>query len=100
SHTRRIEEWAATWRDRGWPTARNGKQETPVYLLDTYPQTLYDDPPRLAALVGDVGWVTAAIRTLGVDAVMAELKTADAAAPGELQLTGIQAVVRRQAHHL
>jgi Trypsin-like peptidase domain len=80
-HTQRIEEWAATWRDRGWPTARDSEQGTPLYLLDRYPQTLYGDPPRLAALAGDVGWVTATIGTLGVDAVLAELKTATAAAP-------------------
>ena len=99
-HARRIEEWAATWRDRGWPAARDGKQGTPLYLLDRYPRTLYGDPPRLAALAGDVGWVTAAIRTLGVDAVLAELKTAGAAAPGEPRLAAMHAVVRGQAHHL
>jgi WD40 repeat protein len=99
-HTRRIEEWAATWRDRGWPAARDGTQGTPLYLLDRYPQALYGDPPRLAALVGDVDWVTAVIRTLGVDAVMAELKTAGAAASGEPRLAAMQAAVRGQAHHL
>ena len=99
-HARRIDEWAATWRDRGWPTARDGEQGTPLYLLDRYPRTLYGDPPRLAALAGDVGWVTAAIRTLGVDAVLAELKTAGAAAPGEPRLAAMHAVVRGQAHHL
>ena len=99
-HARRIDEWAATWRDRGWPTARDGKQGTPLYLLDRYPRTLYGDPPRLAALAGDAGWVTAAIRTLGVDAVLAELKTAGAAAPGEPRLAAMHAVVRGQAHHL
>ena len=52
-HAHRIEEWAATWRDRGWPAAGDGEQGTPLYLLDRYPQTLYGDPPRLAALAGD-----------------------------------------------
>ena len=99
-HARRIDEWAATWRDRGWPAAHDGEQGTPLYLLDRYPQTLYGDPPRLAALAGDAGWVTAAIRTLGVDAVLAELKTAGAAAPGEPRLAAMHAVVRGQAHHL
>jgi WD40 repeat protein len=99
-HTRRIDEWAATWRDRGWPAARDGEQGTPLYLLDRYPRTLYEDPPRLAALVGDVGWVTAAIRTLGVDAVLAELRTAGPAAPGEPRLAAMHAAVRGQAHHL
>ena len=99
-HDRRIEEWATTWWDRGWPVARDGGQGTPLYLLDRYPRTLYDDPPRLAALAGDAGWVTAAIQTLGIDAVMAELKTAGAAAPGEQRLAAMHAVVRGQAHHL
>ncbi len=49
---------------------------------------------------GDVGWVTVAIRTLGVDAVLAELKTACAAAPGEPQRAAMHAVVQGQAHHL
>jgi hypothetical protein len=56
--------------------------------------------PRLAALAGDVGWVTAVIRTLGVDAVLAELKTAGVAAPREPRLAAMHAVVRGQAHHL
>ena len=99
-HFRRIDEWAATWRDRGWPAAHDGEEGTPLYLLDTYPRTLYDDPPRLAALAGDVGWVTAAIRTLGVNAVLAELKTAGAAAPSEPRLAAMHAVVRGQAHYL
>ena len=99
-HTRRIDQWAVTWRDHGWPTARDGQEGTPLYLLDRYPQTLYSDPSQLAALAGDVGWVTAAIRTLGVDAVLAELKTAGAAAPSEPRLTAMHAVVRGQAHQL
>ena len=99
-HTRRIEEWAATWRDRGWPAAHDGEQEIRLYLLDRYPRTLYGDPPRLAAVAGDAGWVTAGIRALGVDAVLAELKTAGAAAPDEPRLAAMHAVVRGQAHHL
>ena len=99
-HIRRIHEWAATWRDRSWPTAHDGEQGIPLYLLDRYPRTLYGDLPRLAALAGDAGWVTATIRTLGVDAALAELKTAGAAAPSEPQLAAMHAVVRGQAHHL
>jgi len=100
AHARRIEEWAGTWRDRGWPTSREDQDGTPLYLFDTYPQALYGDPPRLAALAGDAGWVAAAIRTLGVDAVLAELKTASTAAPGEPRLAVMHTVVRGQAHHL
>jgi hypothetical protein len=80
-HSRRIREWAAAWQDRGWPTGRDGQNGTPLYLLDTYPRTLYGDPPQLAALAGDVGWVIAAIQALGVDAVLAELRTAISNAP-------------------
>jgi WD40 repeat protein len=99
-HTRRIHQWAAAWRDRGWPAARDGEQGTPLYLLDRYPQTLYGDPPGLAIVAGDAGWVTAAIQALGVDAVLAELKTAAAAVPGEPRLAATHAVVQGQAHHL
>ena len=99
-HARRLEEWAASWRDRGWPTSRDGQDGTPLYLFDTYPQALYGDSPRLAALAGDASWVAAAIRTLGVDVVLAELKTASAAVRGEPRLTAMHAVVRGQAHHL
>ena len=99
-HARRVEEWAATWRDRGWPAARDGRDGTPLYLLDRYPRTLYGDPPRLAALAGNVGWVTTAIQTLGVYAVLAELKTAAAGAPGEPRLAAMHGVVQGQAHHL
>jgi hypothetical protein len=100
AHARRIREWAATWRDRGWPAARGTERGTPLYLLDTYPQTLHGDPARLAALAGDAGWVTTAIQSLGVDAVLAGLRTASTAAPGEPRLAAMHAVVRRQAHHL
>jgi WD40 repeat protein len=99
-HARRIEEWAAAWRERGWPAPSDGQEGTPLYLFDRYPQTLYDDPPRLAALAGDASWVTAGVRALGVDAVLAELTTAGAAAPGEPGLTAMHAAVRGQAHHL
>ena len=51
-------------------------------------------------MAGDVSWVTAAVRALGVDAVLAELKTAGTAAPGEPRLAAMHAVVRGQAHHL
>ena len=99
-HARRIDQWAAIWRDRGWPDTSDGRDGIPLYLLDAYPRTLYGDPPRLAALAGDADWVTAGIRALGVDAVLAELKTAVAAAPGEPRLAAMHAVVRGQAHHL
>ena len=100
-HGRRIDEWAATWRDRGLPAARDGTQGTPPYLLDSGTRgcsmTIRRGWPNWP---GDVGWVTAAIQALGVDAVLAELKTADAAAPGEPRLAAMHAVVRGQAQCL
>ena len=39
-------------------------------------------------------------QALGVDPVLAELKKAGAAAPGEPRLAAMYAVVRGQAHHL
>ena len=94
-YLRRIHQWADSWQAAGWPPMDGAGHGTPRYLLDTYPSTLTEDPPRLAALAGDAGWVTAAIQTLGVDAVLAELKTAGAAAPGEPRLAAMHAVVRR-----
>ena len=99
-YLRRIHQWADGWRAAGWPSMDGAGHGTPRYLLDTYPSTLTEDPPRLAALAGDAGWVTAAIQALGVDAVLAELKTADATAPGEPRLAAMHAVVRGQARHL
>ena len=99
-HVFRIRDWAAEWRDRSWPAPRDGAKGTPPYLLDKYPQTLRDDPPLLAAVVGDVGWVTAAIRTLSVDAMLGELKAADAAAASEPRLAAMHAVVRGQSYNL
>ena len=96
-----IHRWARSWSDVGWPViADDPAARVPEYLLANYPSTLTEDPPRLAALAGDAGWVTAAIRTLGVDAVLAELKTARTVAPGEPRLAAMHAVVRVQAHHL
>jgi hypothetical protein len=99
-YLRQIHQWADSWQAAGWPPMDGAGHGTPRYLLDTYPSTLTEDPPRLAALAGDAGWVTTAIQTLGVDAVLAELKTAVAAAPGEPRLGAMHAVVRGQAHHL
>ena len=96
----RIHQWADSWRAAGWPPLDGAGQGTPRYLLDTYPSTLTEDPPRLAALAGDAGWVTTAIQTLGVDAVLAELKTVGAVVPSERRLAAIQTIVRGQAHHL
>ena len=54
-------------RPLGWPTPADREEGTPRYLLDTYPSTLTQDPRRLAELASDIGWVEAAIASVGVD---------------------------------
>ncbi len=62
----RIDRWADKWRDAGWPVPAGEDGNTPRYLLDGYPVILKDRPQRLAALASDVGWVVAAVATVGV----------------------------------
>ncbi len=94
-----LHTWAEHWRDRGWPTTTDATTTTPRYLLDNYAATLTDEPERLAALVTDVGWIEAAIRSVGVDHVVADLRRAAAAAP-TAAVTAMLAAVRGQAHEL
>ena len=96
----RIHRWAERWRDRGWPTSPDVTESTPRYLLDSYPGTLASEPSRLAALVSDVGWVDAAIQSMGVDRVLADLRRAAAADPAEPAVGAMLATVSGQAHHL
>jgi len=96
----RIHQWAERWRDRGWPTSWDGIGSTPRYLLDSYPGTLASEPSRLAALVSDVGWVDAAIQSMGADLVLADLRTAAPANPAEPAVEAMLATVSGQAHHL
>ncbi len=106
----RIHDWAQQWRKDGWPTPAGAHGTTPRYLLDAYPGTLHDEPLLLAELVSDIGWVTAAIQTTGVDAALAELRNARAAAPTVPDVTAMLDVMpdvtamldvmRGQAQHL
>src|SRR5262249_12909072 len=75
----RIHQWADSWREVGWPAADGDGKGTPGYLLDTYPSTLTQDPQRLARLVSDIGWIQAAVQSVGVDRVVADLRRAAAA---------------------
>jgi hypothetical protein len=96
----RIHQWAERWRDRGWPTSPEPTEGTPQYLLDSYPATLADDPSRLTALVSDVGWVDAAIKSTGVDRVLADLRSAAAADQAQPAVEAMLATVSGQAHYL
>ena len=116
-YRQRIHHWAEGWQDTGWPTPAGGEKGTPHYLLDTYssilaadqprlvgrdtyPSILTEDQPPLVRLVGDVGWVDAAIQTAGVDSVVAALSTARSAAPAYPRVSSMLAAVRGQARHL
>jgi WD40 repeat protein len=93
----RIHEWAEDWRSAGWPPHTGG---TPLYLLDSYPSALAHSPERLARLVGDLGWVEAAIISVGVDRVLADLRRAVAICPESRLLAAVLAAVTGQAYNL
>jgi Trypsin-like peptidase domain/WD domain, G-beta repeat len=96
----RIHRWAEWWRDCGWPTSPDVIENTPRYLLESYPGTLASEPSRLAALVSDVGWVAAALRSMGADRVVADLRRAAVTNPADSAVGAMLATVSGQAHHL
>ena len=96
----RIRRWAEDWRSARWPARTEAGIGTPRYLLGEYAQTLRDDPRQMADLTGDVGWVSTAVATVGVDIVLAELQTTAGVAPTHSRVAAMQAAVRGQAHHL
>jgi WD40 repeat protein len=96
----RIHRWSQWWHDRGWPTSPDATESTPRYLLDSYLGTLASEPDRLVALVIDAGWVDAALQSMGVDRVVADLRRAAAADPAEPAVGAMFATVSGQAHHL
>jgi Trypsin-like peptidase domain len=71
----RIFRWEERWRAAGWPTLGGQEGTTPRYLLDEYPATLTDEPKRLAALLNDEGWLAAADQMVGIDRLLADLRT-------------------------
>ena len=97
---RRVHQWAERWRADGWPTPTGRREGTPLYLLDTYPSTLTRDPWRLAQLASDTGWIDAAVRSVGVDHVLGDLRRAFAANAGSMEIAAVLAVVTGQAHNL
>ena len=97
---RRIHRWAERWSAADWPAPVKGDEGTPLYLLDTYPSTLTGDPGRLAQLTSDTKWIDAAVRSVGVDHVLADLRRATAANPASTKVAAILAVVTGQAHNL
>jgi hypothetical protein len=96
----RIHQWAEWWRDRGWLTEPDVIESTPRYLLDSYPGTLASEPSRLTALVSNVGWVDAAIQSIGADLVLSDLRRAATTDPAEPTVGAMFATVLGQAHNL
>ena len=99
-YRRRIERWADQWRDAGWPGPGGEDGTTPLYLLDSYPSTLGNQPTRLAALVGNVSWVSAAVQTVGVDATLAILNAAQSAGAASAEIAALLATLRAQVPNL
>jgi WD40 repeat protein len=100
SFRRRIHQWAEEWQAAGWPTPAGGEEGTPQYLLDNYPSTLTLEHQRLAHLVCDIGWVAAAIASVGADRVLADLHRAVAANPANPAVSTVLTTVTGQAHNL
>ena len=96
----RIHRWADTWREAGWPVPAGADGATPRYLLDEYPSTLKDKPQRFMALVSDIGWLAAALQTVGVDRLLADLGTAQSAGAAPAESSALLATLRSQAPSL
>ena len=82
-YRQRIHHWAGRWRDGrlahpGW----RGAQARRRYLLDTYPVDAGPMIREARELASDIGWVEAAIRSVGVDRVLADLGTGRGREPG------------------
>jgi WD40 repeat protein len=100
-YRQRIERWADHWREAGWPAPAGEPGTTPSYLFDAYPATLRNQPQRLAALAGDVGWVATAVQAVGIDRLLADLDTAQSArTTTSASMPALSAAVRRQAANL
>jgi hypothetical protein len=93
-YRRRIDRWADQWREAGWPTPAGEDGMTPRYLLDEYPATLRNQPQRLMALATDIGWVTAAVQTVGVNQVVATFAAAEAVAESPADVSALLATLQ------
>ena len=96
----RIERWADQWQEADWPVHAGEGGATPRYLFETYPWTLVNQPTRLAGLASDIGWVSAAVQTVGVDQVLAVLDAAQSADPARADVSALLAVLQAQASNL
>lgn len=99
-YRQRVHAWAHQWQAAGWPAGPEPASATPRYLLDTYPRTLSGDPQRLTGLVKNVGWIDAAIQSVGVDNVLASLGMAVMAAKHDPDVSCMADTVQREANRL
>ena len=97
-YRQRLHAWADTWRDAGWPDPAAEGTGTPLYLLDTYPATLQEEPQRLARLASGVAWLDTAIRAIGSGPVTATLHIASKT--NDADAIAVNSVVSSQAIHL
>ena len=106
----RLNTWAEQWRAKGWPVWDEAGAAIPGYLLDSYPAALAGDPEdrqrlvpdrqRLAALVGDIGWLDTAIDAIGVDEVLAMVRIAARLVPDNARVSSLLRLLQLQAHNL
>ena len=96
----RLRQWAEGWRERGWPVSEEAIEDTPRYLLDSYPAALAEDGERLATLVCDIGWLDTAVLRIGVDRVLATLREATRLCTSNTGVASTLRFLQLQAHHL
>jgi WD40 repeat protein len=99
-YRQRVHRWVESWRATGLLA---GGAEPPRYLFDSYPVMTRRDPERLVDLVTDLGWLTAALKFVGVDRVLAHLRAAAtvAGSPDAIgRVAALRAVVLGQGQHL
>ncbi|GAA1613601.1 hypothetical protein GCM10009733_007140 [Nonomuraea maheshkhaliensis] len=89
-----IRGWAERFRAQRWP------EQTPRYLLESYPGMLaVNAPGLLAELYGDVGYVGRAVAALGVNRVGQDLRRADAVS-ADPAFARLAQVLYRESHRL
>ncbi|WP_225844935.1 trypsin-like peptidase domain-containing protein [Streptomyces sp. HPF1205] len=95
-HRKRIHQWAATYREQGWP------QDTPHYLLSGYgPMVLASrDPQRITAVIADPArHDRLATRVLGDGPALAEIRAARRALRDSGPEVPLDAMVRLAVAH-
>ena len=94
--TATITAWAARYASMGWPL-----NNTPAYLLDSYPDLLALDPDSgLDALVLDLAYVEAGVARVGVDQLASTVKKAAATSAEPVLIDLLHRLLLRESPHL